>query len=77
MEAFYLDLADLHSVAQFAEELKGRVKRIDILCANAGQPLACLGAGLLCAGLSVHCCMCDSAHLMEMSHLKLALSGPT
>eukprot|EP00891_Asterochloris_glomerata_P002187 jgi/Astpho2/2187/Aster-03178 len=36
VEAFYLDLADLHSVAQFAEELKSRVQRIDILCANAG-----------------------------------------
>ena len=39
VEAFYLDLADLHSVAQFAEELKGRVQRIDILCANAGELL--------------------------------------
>ena len=49
VQAFYLDLADLHSVAQFAEELKGRVQRIDILCANAGELVTSLGAGLSCA----------------------------
>lgn len=53
MEAFYLDLADLHSVALFAEELKSRVQRIDILCANAGELRGSLGAGRLCRLVSV------------------------
>ena len=75
VEAFYLDLADLHSVAQFAEELKGRVQRIDILCANAGELITCLRPGLLCASSSVHCCMRDSDHLAEYSTARLAPSG--